>query len=387
MKIAFLNHNDPLNVRSWSGTLFYMFQALARHCGEVVPLGPAGQKAYTASKIARRALSAFGFRIDPEHTTLLARAWARTFQQKLKHAGCEVIYAPVASTEIAFLETDLPIVYYSDITAELFLNYSESLMGLSAWSLKQTREVEGRALQRADKAVFSSQWAADSAIRLYALPEGKVSVVLMGANLESAPARDDILAARNRTRSGEWRLLFIAVDWERKGGDIALEAMRVLRARGINAHLTVVGCEPPPGACGPHVRVIPLLDKRVPEQRRQLEQLMLDSDFMIFPTRRDASPIVCAEANAFGLPLIAADLGGLAIQNGDNGILLRPGASGAEYADVIQKLMDAPARYLELALAGRRAYESRLNWDAWAKSMAGIFHNALHGNPAGPRPL
>lgn len=94
---------------------------------------------------------------------------------------------------------------------------------------------------------------------------------------------------------------------------------------------------------------------------------------MLFPTRSDASPVVCAESNAFGLPLIAADVGGLSVRNGENGILLPPDASGREYADTVEALMNDLSRYLALAQAGRAAYDSRLNWDAWGRSMNVLF--------------
>lgn len=351
-----------------------MFRSVEKHCGEVVPLGPAGHGWLTMSKIARRVLRMARYNIDAGHTILLSKAWGQVFQRKLASANCDAIFAPVASTELAFLETDLPVVYYSDITAELFLNYSAGLTGLSKWALRQSKEIERLAFHRADKLVFSSQWAANSAMRQDGASEEKIRVVQMGANLVAVPALAEITAARNRTHPGQWRLLFVGVDWERKGGDIALAAMQLLRARGVNVTLTVVGCVPPSGISNPHLEVIPFLDKAVPEQQQQLGRLMLQADFMIFPTRRDASPIICAEANAFGLPLVAADLGGLAVRNGENGILLRPEASATDYADVIQDLMNDSQRYLALALGGRSAYDSRLNWDAWGRSMAALFH-------------
>ena len=344
MKIAFLTSHDPLDSRSWSGILLYMYKALERQCGDVVSLGPARQKLQLAGKATAKALRILsGFNFDSTHTVALSKALARTFRQRIAAADFDVIFAPVAATELAYLDTELPVVYYGDLTARLFLDYAANVTGLSRWSVKQMEHIELRALARADHLVYASQWAADSAINNYAVPREKVSVIPMGANLDEIPGIDQITAARQPGASKECRLLFVGVDWERKGGDVALTAMRELRRRGIDAHLTVVGCSPPGSISDPHLQILPFLSKSVPEQRKQLNDLFLHSDFMLFPTHREAFGVVCCEANAFGLPLLASNTGGVPVRNGENGLLLENGASGSEYADAVQSLSTDPA--------------------------------------------
>ena len=378
MKIAFLNHQDPHDKRSWSGTLASMREALERHCGEVVALGPAGQGWYFTGKVIRRLLRIFLRRnIDYSHTVLLSKAMARIFQRRLSRQAFDVIFAPAASTEIAHLETDVPIVHYGDLTARLFRDYATHLVGLSQWSINQTEFIEGRALRRAAHLVYSSEWAARSAVQDYGVPKEKVSVAPIGANLEEIPKAEDILAVRSKRSPDSCCLLFIAVDWERKGGDVALGALRELRHRGVEATLTVVGCMPPGAPDDAALHVIPFLDKRVPEQRRQLECLLQESDFMLFPTRREAYGVVCCEANAYALPLIASDGGGVPVWNGENGILLSANASASDYADTVESLLRDPARYYDLARGGRYTFDTRLNWDSWGRSMASILKKVI----------
>jgi glycosyltransferase involved in cell wall biosynthesis len=166
---------------------------------------------------------------------------------------------------------------------------------------------------------------------------------------------------------------------------VALEAMRWLRARGINATLTVVGCLPQ-GISDKNLRVIPFLDKSIPEQRRRLHELYSDSHFMLFPTRRDAYAIVCCEASAFGLPSIVPDLGGLPVRHGENGLRVRTGASAPEYADAIQLLWNDRVGYRTLAKLARCVYDDHLNWNAWGRSMAEVFKDLLHRAAGHQRP-
>jgi glycosyltransferase involved in cell wall biosynthesis len=331
--------------------------------------------------VRRAARVLFRQNIDDLHTIVLSKAWASLFRRRLAGSGADIVFAPVASTEIAFLKTELPVVYFSDLTARLYRDYFGDLTNLASWSMAQTEALEARALRRADHIVYCSEWAARSAIQDYGIAAEKVSVFPLGANLDAVPTADEIAAARNAQQSTNCRLLFIGVDWERKGGDLALEALRALRARGIDATLTVVGCSPPPGIGDENLHVVPFLDKEMPEQRQRLNRLFLDSHFMLFPTRRDASPIVCCEASAFGLPAIVPDIGGLTVWHGENGLKLSGDASAAEYADAMQSLWANPAGYRRLTESSRAVYDAYLNWDSWGRSIAEVFNAVLHGTP------
>ncbi len=355
-----------------------MLRSLQRHCGEVIPLGPTGRGYYLAGKLCRLSLRTFaGQNVDYKRTVALSKGFARIFERKLSRIKCDVIFAPVASTEIAFLNTALPIVRYEDLTARLFQNYAASLENLSPWSLRQCEIIETRALERADQLIYPSEWAAQSAKVDYGVSEEKIRIIPMGANLDEIPDREQVLAIRSKKADHSCRLLFIGVDWHRKGGDIAVEAVEVLRERGISTSLTIVGCRPPAPLPTSNYHVIPFLDKKKPEDRQKMQSLFFDSDLMIFPTRRDASPIVCCEASAFGLPQIVSDVGGLPVRNGENGIRLPATASGLDYAKAIQELVEDRNRYFPLACSSRAMFESCLNWDAWGRSMSQVFHQLV----------
>ena len=379
MRIAFLNARfNGYDRGVWSGTLFHMMAALQRNCCDVTSLGTAGNALYLAGRVIRRGiLLPLGKNIDYSHTVVLSKALAGIFRRRLARTHFDVIFAAAARTELAYLETDLPIVYYIDQTARQFRDYARNLRGLTDWAVEQTEHLERRAFSRAEQIVFPSSWAAKSALQDYRVAEEKINVVPMGANIEGIPEIEEVSSRRSHGPSDNCRLLFVGVDWERKGGAIALDALCKLRERGVNAELTVVGCSPPSHCIHPSMTVIPFLDKSIPEHRERFNQLLHDSDFMLFPTRREAYGIVCCEANAFGLPVLASDAGGVPVWDGENGILLPVEAGGAAYADAVQALIEHPPDYTALALGGRRTFEDRLNWDSWGRSMAQIFRELL----------
>src|SRR5262249_43667081 len=171
-------------------------------------------------------------------------------------------------------------------------------------------------------------WAAASAIHDYQADPRKVVFIPFGANIEDVPPLAEALAPR---AGPPCRLLFVGRQWKRKGGDMAFAILTTLLQRGVDAELTVVGSVPPGGATHPRLTVIPYLDKEVPEDRRRIRNLFLNSHFFVLPTQADCSPIAICEANAFGLPVLTTDVGGVPslIKSGRNGFMFPLSAPAA----------------------------------------------------------
>ncbi len=60
------------------------------------------------------------------------------------------------------------------------------------------------------------------------------------------------------------------------------------------------------------------------------------------------------------------------VRDGENGFLLPFAARGHEYAEVIASVYHNDERYARLVRTSRAAYEERLNWDIWGKTMQAI---------------
>lgn len=89
---------------------------------------------------------------------------------------------------------------------------------------------------------------------------------------------DDIRTLIKAKKPSPCKLLFIGVDWVRKGGDTALQVVKQLNENGLETELIVVGCkpkvkEPLPGT----VKVIEFIDKCKPQGIEQLNLTKLAS--------------------------------------------------------------------------------------------------------------
>jgi glycosyltransferase involved in cell wall biosynthesis len=376
--IAFLTSFDPGDERKLSGSSYYMLRALERQGCVVEKLGPLKVRKWLKGPLARLSQS-FKRPYNLGHSYLMAYLYANALQDKLKEQHIDYIFAPRSSTEIALLKTSIPIVYYSDATFSALYNYYEwfsNFMRISEW---EGNRIEKAALNRCTCAVFSSEWAATSAINDYHTDASKVSIVPMGPNLKQIPDRELALQPREKDKC---KLLFIGVEWERKGGQIAFDTMQALKARGVNASLTIVGCTPPQAVQDNDLYVIPRLNKANPAEYEKFVELLSTHHFFILPTRAECFGVVFCEASAFGLPSITTDTGGIAsaVRNGVNGYRLPLSATGEEYAELIADLFtDYDNTYVPLSISSRNIFEKELNWDAFAAKMMALFKQLRHG--------
>ena len=365
MRIGLITTWDSRTPGPASGATYYLARALERHGHQVEYIGPIRTARELWGRIANR-ISRRLFRKSylAIHGLALARAHARIIARRLS-PGLDVILAPWGSTQVALLQTDVPIAYLSDVTFALMRGYYHDFMSLSDRYAAEADELERRAISRAAALLYPSRWAADSAINTYGAPASRVHLLPFGANLEDAPSREEALAAKTGARC---RLLFLGREWERKGGPLAYEVTLELRRRGVDAVLTVCGCHPA-GPFDPLALVVaPPIDKKKAEDRARMRTLLLGASFVLQPSRQELFGIAYCEASAYATPSVATETGGVggALTDGENGFLLSLDAGPAEYAAVIEQAFADPSRYQALARSSRTAFEERLNWDAWS---------------------
>ncbi len=271
-----------------------------------------------------------------------------------------VAYPPDA----AFVESSSPVILIHDATWLLLLDYYPGLERalLAEETLRGGMELDGMGLARCAHIVYCSHWAADSAMKDFGVPPEKISIAPLGASIPHAPNREDVAAYLRRRGKEPMKLLFVGVEWLRKGGEIAVAVAAEIERRGIAVELHVAGCEPE-GNVPAFVRRHGRLRKDVAGEARELRELQEFCDFLLVPTRAEAFGIVFAEAAAFGLPVMAADTGGVrdAIK-GSWGIAPPLDAPVSAYADWAVDLYRDRARYEQVAWMAREAYEKELNW-------------------------
>ena len=387
LRVAYLTMRDPNDRRSWSGTIFQMARALENHC-DVVRVGPLEPFSLKLGKVIHHGIRlATGRNYLYTHTARVCKAAAFKAERKMADSKVDVIFAPAACGIVAHLATQLPVVYLSDTTFRLMLDYNSEFSNLTASQICTADQLERSGIRRAQQLVYPSSWAAQSSVADYGADPSKVHVVPFGANLENLPTREEAIRG---SAPDSCRLLFVGVNWQQKGGEIAFETLLDLERLGIPAELTIVGCEPPREVSHPHLRIFSFLNKNDPRQRAKLDLIYRQSTFFILPTRADCFPIALCEANAYGLPVLSTQTGGVpeVVRDGVNGFLFPLEARGDQYAAKISQIHTRPESYRALRASSREEFERRLNWDAWGRQMKEILWTAVEqarpssGNPS-----
>jgi glycosyltransferase involved in cell wall biosynthesis len=295
-------------------------------------------------------------------------------EKRLAAIDCDVIFSP-GTIPISYLCTKKPLVFWTDATFAGMVNFYPAYSNLCAETIKNGNNAEQLALSKCRIAIYTSDWAANSAIMNYNVDPAKVKVVPFGANIDTNRSSQDInLIVRNK-KFDICRLLFVGVEWQRKGGDFAVAVADLLNKRGRKTELHVVGCNPQgkvPGFVIQHGFV----SKKTEEGKSLLNKLMSDSHFLILPSLADCVPVVFAEASSFGLPCLASRVGGIptAVQDGKNGHTFSLDDKPEKYCECIEDLMSSTQKYGMLAQSSFKEYSERLTWSTAGSKLASLIH-------------
>ena len=315
------------------------------------------------------------YRTDREPAYL--RSLARQIERRVQDVAADVLVAP-GSHVVADLHTSHPKIFVADATFANVLDFYDTFTGCAPEFVRQGHDQDRKALANCVAAVYPSTWAAQSAIADYGASPAKIHVIPFGGNLippEEATVRTWI----DQRAFDRLRILFIGRDWYRKGADTVLATCDVLDRRSVPLRLDLVGVE--------HVPVLPTyarlhgrLDKRNPEQRRQLEDLLRQAHFLFVPSRAENYGMVFCEAAAFGVPSLATSVGGIpaAVQHGQTGFTLPTGTKPEAFADLLHEVFADPSRHKGLAWTSSQEYRARLSWDAFGTRFRHLIEKVLN---------
>ena len=380
LHIAYVTTYDASDLTQWSGLGYHIFECLKDESTHIERIGPLLHYDTLYLKAKRRFYSRVlkqGF--ESGRHPLIAGKFSDQVTCMLSRIRADIVFSP-GTIPIAYLKCEQPIVFWTDATFAGLVNFYPGMDNISKESLRFGNELEQSALENCRLALYSSDWAAKTALDNYSVDPFKVHVVPFGANVSTDRSLKDVKAIISSRPTNICKLLFLGIDWKRKGGDIAIEVARQLNRMGITTELHVVGPEvdalnPIPSCVIPHGRV----EKSTLAGRNKIENLLAEAHFLILPTRAECCAVAFAEACSYGVPSVTTNVGGVstAIKNGLNGWAFSVESEPSEYASYIFELMSNYSLYKELALNSYNEYLLRLNWRVAGKRVGGLLHSVL----------
>lgn len=375
LKIAYLCDFDPRDRTLYSGGNARLFDALQAHAGDVTVLPQDWGPAESLRRAVLAAPEALGIRLRWRLHLALAPLIARRVRRALSEDRYDVLFGAYAFHALARVTPPYPMVmaYTSDATPTIY-KQSEIGQSFGSW-FKPSRLIdplieraEARCFSELDLALWPSDWLRDAANARYGLSPERSLTVPWGANVSDPGPMPPV---EPLTVDGPVEILLVGRDWTAKGGWTTAETVACLRAEGIDARLTVVGCTPPPEIDTEGLTVHPYLDKSKPDDLARFHYCFRKAHFLLMPSMESYGFAFC-EASAYGLPSLCLNVGGVPVWDGVNGHALPFGAGAEEFAAIIRRYLDAPERHTALRASARALYEEQLNWDAWGRRVGGL---------------
>ena len=284
---------------------------------------------------------------------------------------CDILIAFFSGSQLYHWDTKgKPVIYVSDATFPAMIDYYPPFCNLWKWNIRQGIDIEKKSLDKATTIVLSSDWSAASAVKDLGQSINKIHVIEFGANIDQK-----YISNRTFIYKDHLDLLFLGVEWLRKGGAIAVDATRWLNEHGISATLHIVGIKEMDESIKalPYIDYIGFLNKNNPEEYLRLTQVIESCQAMLLPTIAECAGISFAESSAYGLPVFTYCTGGVSnyIQNGKNGYMLPLGSSGIDFGKKIKECLES-CELESMAHTSFEVFREKLNWNTWQNKMAKV---------------
>jgi glycosyltransferase involved in cell wall biosynthesis len=369
VRAAYVTTYDSSDVRAWGGHGYHIGHCLELAGITVERIGPLARRVHPLARARQleAKLRGEGYPLDRDpHVT---RAYSAEVERRLEAVPCDLVFS-CATIPVADLGEGRPLALWTDTTFAAMLHFYPDYRSLSKRAVQVGLELDTRAYERASVAFFTSEWAAQSAVEDHGADPGKVEVVPFGANMPISYSRDEIADIVPRRPRNGCRLLFVGLDWARKGGARAVDVARLLNERGLPTELDVVGSAPDPAIeLPPWVHLHGFVDKSTEAGTARMRQLFETSHFLVQPVMAENFGVVFCEAAGHGVISLASRVGGIpsAVREGVTGALFDVGASSEEYADYVWRLIEDRRRYEEMAVGAFDEYRRNLSWEVQAQ--------------------
>ncbi len=369
MKVAYITHQSPDDIRTWSGLNHYIRDSVARHGAEMVNVGPLFHWLRWDYRLKRKWFALTGQKMLEDREPSVIEMWADDIAKKLEQIKPDVILT-THTYYLTMVKTNIPIVVYCDANFASLLDYYPYYVGLPQKTIDRSHAWEKADLHRAKRVLYACDHAKQFAINTYGVDPAKIDVIPFGANIDCDRTEADIEDYISRRPKDRCKLLFIGKVWARKGGDIAVAVAEGLNNAGLPTTLTLMGSEPPKGRKLPDcVTKLGFINKDEPAGLKKFNDTIGESHFMIVPSRAEAFGIVFCEAASYGVPSMATATGGItaAINSGVSGETFPLEAGPQAYIDYV---LDKFKNYADYEKLGRTAFidfQTRTNWDVSGK--------------------
>lgn len=312
------------------------------------------------------------FRFSPAYSARLQKNFLRKIGEFEPLDAIIEIHDPI-------VVEDIPCYLYQDASVDMliryYLEYGKPLPIFEMFSLddlKRRREYQLNAYERCAGVFSMSRFLAEILVKDTGIDSKKVHVVHAGVHVK--PVK---VSTRPSDIGNGPTVLFVGRDFFRKGGDLVVEAFKLVRRNSFTtATLVIAGPKtwPLKGAIPEGVLFLGDASWTI------LQQYYFFADVFCMPSQSEGFGIVFAEALCYGIPCIGRNTPVISetIQHGINGYLVED--------DNVENLAELIIRTLENEELQERvktlapSYQEYYSWNRVASDMIKIISNDIAEN-------
>jgi alpha-maltose-1-phosphate synthase len=357
---------DPWDPKCWSRSGFNLFTnlkkagVLERAIGVEVPMilrAPVMLKNVAFNKRRWRQK----FNLDPFYYEMLTQQIKRAHTEK--HFGSDCVTLQVGGHYNAHKATGLRAYSYHDGNIHGLMNspyFSKDLLPYA----QRAFEFEKRTYQDMTKIFVMSEYWRHSFITHFGVAAEKVVNVGFGVNIDvpAAPIKD--VNSKN--------IVFIGIDFERKGGDALVKAFRQLKElnKHADAKLHIIGPRQLPATLADTTDSDGIvfhghLSREIPEEKQRLEKVLAEGNLLVIPSLYEPFGNVALEAMLYRMPVIATNdwsFPDFVIPNKTGSLLNNKGDSN-EIAEHIIRFLESPQERIDFGIQGYQLVTEKYTWN------------------------
>jgi glycosyltransferase involved in cell wall biosynthesis len=229
--------------------------------------------------------------------------------------------------------------------------------------------IERALMNNTDLFLFESAFARNTYQRTIGTPEGLVRCVFNGV---TAGEFDAIVKAEDATN-----LIYVGEFRRIKGADLLIDAVAKLRAGGHPVTLTLAGDGEESASIKAQVEKLGLGEAVKFIGHVKARYGFSKGSLLVVPSRGDSMPYVVIEAAAAGIPMIAANTGGIPEIFGQHGDALFAASNAAAMADAIEAALRDPAAAKARAEALRERISTHFSQNAMVEGVLAGYRDAF----------
>ena len=364
MKIGIISRSNLDDRVYWSGTPYNIYSSLKSEKKiKIVRIDCLNNRLRKLSALKREYLKYFnGTKYDDAYNEFVAKDFSSQIQRKLNNKNIDFLLTFDASL-IAYLETSIPIVLWTDLLYSDYYSYYFDDQKISKETKKCIKKIEKNAIKKCFKVILASKWALDKAKTKYKNSSRKFTVLHFGPGFKKSIDSNKIKKIIKKRSKTNLRLVTLGVRRKRKGLHKVIKLNKILNKRGISSKLTIIGIKKIEKLDN-NIKLIGFVDKNNRNGENKISSNLIQNHFHILFSRREAYGIALVEANSRGVPNITFKTGGISqiVKNNKNGFIFKQSEKLEKIADKIIKNFNNNNNYIKLANSSYRTYNKHYSF-------------------------